>query len=464
MKFALLSSIVFFFSACTTITSKHQYIAVDSTPRHASVFDENDNFLGKTPFVYEITRDSKLHLFIEKDGIKQNYNNACSFRWGEAGLGNLIFLYFAAIAIPIDLTTGAAYNCEELNKFDLQLTKPSKDEFCARYIVLPVKHHKFNVSSELERKARQIFSKTLKSCESIVELNESDALFASLGITNSTKNRDFTQDFYNIWAYETGANRVIDFEFDENEEEDPKISIHPVSTDLYTHEKKAEAPFSIEKKELKAFNSSSINWGAIAAAFIPNAITAGFGRSNPTFLTHNPYSVTNVTQRGLTNSYFLQLSSVNSLSSLSQWGLDYGFGVSYPFFLDTFKVEIENTQTKESTLETWKIFQLSTNFFTEGFLHTPIGAFSLKLGFAPTYHYAKTPGKSSQQSVDIGAVIALVYRFFIERSFFGNIEILSATGPTIKDEKISGCTLVQANFGLGYILPLRVHHFLVEKF
>ncbi len=447
-------------TACTTITSKHQYIAVDSNPRNIAVFDENEIFLGKTPFVYELKRKKELRLFLEQDGIKKSYNSSCSFRWGEAGLGNLIFYYFAAIAIPIDLWTGAAYNCADLHTLELKKSEENNPQFCSRYLVLPIFYPKFHLSSEIENSARLSFIKKLKPCDSMVELTESDSLFASLGINHSTEKRRFSQDYYNLWAFETGANQIIDFEVSE---QDDKFKIHPKATDFYTLQEKEEEPFYIHKTDLKAYKAEIFNWGAIAVAFIPNSLTTGFGRSTPAFETKNPYQVIKTKQKSLTNNFFLQFSSINSLSSLDQWGLDYGFGISYPFFYDTFSVDIANTETQEINEETWKLFQFSTNFFMEGFIHTPIGAFSLKLGLAPTYYYTKTSESSPEQSFGIGALVAFNYRFFVSRSFFINTEILSATGPDLHQPIISTYIINQINFGVGYILPLRVHHYLVEK-
>jgi hypothetical protein len=442
-------------SSCATIVSRQQLIAVDSNPRTLDIYDEDGYKLGRTPFVAKVPRALELKLLTEG----QTYKADCSYRWIESGLGNAALLWGAIVGIPLDLATEAAYQCPTLNMIQAKnATHDTSSKFCRRYLILPPYNKSALLSVELEGLGRDLLQQHLHDCDTIVATDESDHIFTHYGIDHKNKKRDFDQIYYNYWMHATEANTLADFTMSDLSEKEIAISVK--TQDMYDKTESSQMLMS-SKENLRYYTRQAPYWVYWLEKFIPNTISGGIVELDPSFQAKNDYEITDTRRRGL--GLFVEVMTLNNPSSLDTWATEYDWKVSYPFFYDKYKVKLKNTKTQEEFENQWTFFRLSANVQIEGTTHTPLGAYSLALGLAPTYLYTKTSDALIQNRLAIIPTISITFRAFFTHSMFFTLESFQQFEEKIDDDHTTRKDFAKISIGLGYLFSTPFHRYIVRK-
>ncbi|MBI2602258.1 MAG: hypothetical protein HYW48_04310 [Deltaproteobacteria bacterium] len=459
MKFLLAVLLFSLTGACATVFTGTQYISVDSHPRGLPVYGKDGELLEKTPFAVKLRRDWNLTLYTGPEHSKE-HKVSCGISWLDSVLGNGFFAFFhplfSVAGLGLDLLTGAGLECP--SHVFLETEEKGEGEFCKRYLLLPPYHESLIVSETILSEGRRILETSASACDTLVSNEVADEVFSYFGVRNKTKRRHFPQDFLNLWAYETGANTLVDFEIHEGDE---AYAVTIKVKDIYSGTEDEEVKFEVPRSSLPLGEKKG--WFGFAFTdfllnAIPNTVSAGQSLIPNRF---EPLEDVVLEGKNARTVPFVELFSIRNPGSMEPWALDYNFGPSFQFFYEAHDFAVETDFGEDETL-TWVLFRIFVNFQLEGIVHTPAGAFTLGIGGGPAYLYGKTTERLLQNRVTFLPAVTLGYRAFFSRNFFAFAETIFIFEENLEDDllRLSG-DHIRLSFGIGYFLPLRPQRYLL---
>lgn len=443
--------------SCASTFSRTQIIAIDSQPRGIEVSNRNGELLGKTPFVANFRRSRDFILYSELEKKKPTYAHHCSFRWVESGVGNLVFLAGALITIPIDLVSGAAYDCP--SSVYLSSSNPANEEReeheCKRYLILPPHHKDALISDEIEHRGRAELKKQLKNCDSIIDMDESDHYFTHYGISHRSARREFPQHLYNSWMYASNANTLVDFSIDSTQS---RLEIKEI--DMFNGQKKVHS-HALSKEKIEHVHPT--NYWTWIEKFVPNTVVAGITGPFINHTINDEYELKELKRKNFLSGFFLKIDNINTPDSFATWDLDYDSDISYPIYYVGSEFLTENRKTKEEYTDEWIFLRMGINSQIEGIAYTPFGSFTLGLGLGPTYIYTKVNGDIVQNGITLIPTASLQYRAFFGENMYFTGDIYIPWEPAVSNERVKILSVGKVSVGIGYLFSTQPHHLFVRK-
>ena len=117
--------ILFLVMSCGTLKPRDHIMAIDSSPRGETVYDDQKTKIGKTPFFHKVEPQwSKTYYFgKEKTKIKSH----CSLAWSRTIIPDTLVsalpgigLILGPLAIGTDIYTGEVFDCEQMVSHQLK--------------------------------------------------------------------------------------------------------------------------------------------------------------------------------------------------------------------------------------------------------------------------------------------------------------------------------------------------------
>lgn len=432
--FFTLSLVLLF--GCGTIGSRRSIIAVDSTPRGATVTGSNGESLGVTPFFMQKEKQLLERFnFSYEDQKKSEYYN-CSINWSESVLPNLIPSAFFPVGMAVtggflltDWATGDIYRCHNPLTLTFSATSVAPAS-TPRLLVLPPPLDDYLLARNLAEKV--IHSEKIEG--KMVKWGRAEEVLEYFGI-NSKRSADIKSIPREHWhevAYQTKATTLLYFEVQETE-------IVPVLMDLITFQTKKLNPV-VYKHE-----SSFSSYAASLFSFFPNALTFSY-MSGIAGTTVDDPSDDHVTKHPDALPKVLSWWGAENISNprlFSPWDIELQFSplIAFPAF---------RYQRDEYWINGQRYY-----FGYEGALtfHSPFGAFRFGCGLGPSFsQYEDSTGASGQAFHWLtNSVSASYYGFVTERLYFK----ISINAYKFKSQEYQGKVddLTVSMVTLGYYIP-----------
>lgn len=436
----LLIILSFLLLSCGTIGSRRNIIPVDSSPRGASVYADDNEPLGTTPFF--LIKEKKLNQeFKFVLGNKtETVDSHCSINWSEAFIPDLLPAAFFPIGTAIsgaflitDWMTGQIYRCSNplICKFSTStspVTYLQKKQ--RRIILLPPS---FDDYLEAKKVASQVFSSQHIDGK-VIPWGEAEEVLSFFGLESSHLDNidNIPNEHWREVALRLEASHLFYFRREGER-------FHPILRDMISGE---EELFPIlaykEKRSFRSYFSS-------AFSLFPNAATASFMNS----LSANSLDSADdhqVKKHPSSVPAFMSLWGLESISNpriLSPWDFEFHLSpfISFPAF-------------RYQTADEWVNGQ-RYSIGPEGAVsfHTPFGALRVALGLAASYaSYEDSQGHTDHFYAGLSPIISLAYYAFITERFYFKISSINYYFREREyNGQLSGATLTLFTFG--YYLP-----------
>ena len=401
-------------AGCGSLSSQHQHLSIDSTPRGALVKTAKGEPLGRTPLFHRQKRMPRLQFVTKfRDGRKTWADMPCQYPWVHSPLENLLVGLPGALVGPIgffaawagattyDWWTGAAYNCPLV----IRMEGGDDDlKYCPKYAVLvPPKYN----SNSRQALSQLWIEKSLKDepCAETISEQRTLTWLRRLKIDFDKpeallENRERLHRF----GYETGATHLARLGLST-----PQTGLVVLSSrtlDLHTMEarktKPIEIPSEIQTGTVQA-HSPVLGLLRESLTLIPETVSASITARTLTVVPAGGAGkdVIEETRPGI------KILSVSHPSAFDAWDVDFGFGPG--FGIDVFE-SFKTTSDGDADVE---FSRLSLQGIASITGHTPLGAVSIGLGIGGGYYYLPDPEFAETHEFGSERVAQFTYTAFL---------------------------------------------------
>jgi hypothetical protein len=460
----------FLCTGCGTISSRHQYVSIDSEHRGVSVEDTHGKSIGKTPLFKKQKRRSTIRLLSRFDKTNKQWNHIeCKGNWLIAPLenapliiplaaaGSTVMSWAVITGVLIDWLSGAIYSCP----LHVQIKSNAHQEYCPQYLIYTPKRLSSQANASLKRTWFQAYQ-TAMGCAKEIPQGKNIGWLKRLELNFSDiKQWGKKRERVNHFGYETGASHIVVLEVKETTDSSKMKKNTPLSKtksnasastiksgilhakviDLHTLEVK-DSTFKLSDKVYDlAIHKQSKTLGFIREhlSLIPE--TFGFVIQQRTLDFIDPLSRDSETLQQ--NGISLGLTSVSHPHAFDPWDVDSKFGLGLNIDV------LQSLRTHKSKKKTFDFDRLSLNTLWRGTLHSPLGAWGIVLGPALGYYYIKDERASKKHLLAFEVTIGLNYTFFITEHIMGRFNTnFTSTSFDTRNQYINN--IVDAGFMLGY--------------
>ncbi len=439
-KLIILSCLIFL-SACGSIGSRRDIVPVDSKVRGVSVFDEDHQLIGKTPFFYEMDKGLWQTFYYKKGDREESLNFLCRINWSESIIPNLIPAPFFPIGtaisagfFAIDGTTGDAFRCKDKILIDDEFDTKSK--YKRKILVLPINTDDPKDSYELIK----LYVKKNQLESEVIDLAETEEVLTYFGIDGDSLKEvsSIPKDHLYEVAYRLKATHVLFLKL-----KDKKLI--PQMRDLFSGSLTAEElkPFPVPERFFK--EEGILKKVGKYFNLLPNSLTLSYLAAQST---ENRFEKDAQLQKHPSTLPILfsmwGLTNIRNPRQLRPW--DYEFSVGPSLEAPAFRYEHDNYWINAQRYGLMIEPSLT--------LHSPFGALVASIGFGPSYSYADDSDGVAYREFNLFSIKTGVnyYVFFKERYFFK----VGLNSYAINDRELGDRvtnTVTQTTLSLGYYIP-----------
>jgi hypothetical protein len=452
-------------TSCGTFSGSKNILIADSTPRGVKVYNEQDKFLGTTPFFFKAKPTWKREFTFKNKKIVVPFKYKCQTDWGGAVAPDTIITALnpavGSVFIITDYLSGGLWRCRKpmhptLDSNDFQLSIRKK-----RILILPV----ISSDREVSRKIITFFKKKIfkkyNNEEAILIDNEAtkEALFER-GLDNyaDTHPDNIRREFLN----ELGEKfNLTHFYYFQTIEKENTIIVKPILFDAFTvHPVKVKysKSFKLKQKNKSGFNFLKKVISMID--FLPNSIIMGYSY-NPTENREVNLDPSQTLVEARTNSHpdafprlitLLLLDTAHHPRFYDSW--DFSGFLSPRFGASSWKsaYSVSGLDYEFLFSSYFAIYDASASIFT------PFGEFNFAFGVGIMHYSAEDNQTFNNSKIASLSHFGVSYTTFIGSRTYIKLSVDTYIAPDKEEEQIKTdyyklTSWKEIRFGIGYYFP-----------
>lgn len=458
-KAALLSIIISCHLSCSSLTSRHQIVSIDSVPRGAEIYQlnsESDEYLGKTPFFYKVSRARKLKFKAKYNNKSYFYDRLCSFRWLTTSVGNIPFFinpYAGIAAVSYDVASENAWACADYIVMNMK-KKPKNlrsQKNCHKFFVVPPylenKLDSFDLLDKWLKKAKS----SNRGCSKFVPRNELMELHEifNIGLHSRFEFQKLEKHKLRKIGLETGADIFVVLNIKKDSLKKGKIAIESVYYDMHTKQIKRGLSKTIYVAANRRFTGPSSKLFNYSIDFLPNSISY---EARTMSFPKDRYKGSRTENRTLPSQLTAwNILSVSSPEAYNDWDISYGIYPSLELFL--FDWSYNNLNGNNEPFR-WRLYHLMGTYEGRVTLFNALGQSSVGLGLGAMVTYSEPSLGEEEMYINRVTQIYARHSAHFTRNLFAYMDISSylPTKIFVAKEFNSGA-FTDLSIGLGYYFP-----------
>ena len=456
--------------SCATITSRKQYISINSNPTSVPIkvrdtidllFSDEPEQKGVTPFFLKIDRSAGISVMYPTETTKGITRAKCGIRWTDMTLGNgliplLIFPTAPAVAIGgfiisagMDLLSGSAYECQD-QMIDNFARKPLTSFRCPKVLIYAPPSFIEEDRKHIVDRIKKYKKKLGMTCLSTSEFDFTKGYAAKYRLLEQDPD-DFLElspKVINHIGFETQSD-FIAFASIKKTEKKPRIRLDIV--DL--HKKERVGKYLIDAStRIKERSFTHRVWDFIQnnLSLLPNHIRwSGFSESVKIENTNRD----EIASGRPLNPFIpnLRIGNIKHPDLFQIWDYSFDFTTSYGFNRLVFTVN-DSYITRNRDMD-FLLLNATINFNMT--VYTPFGSLGAAFGgglgwFNPQPRFASKRINKWQRI----SRFYLTYRYFPLEDFFFSVEneVLQTATPFVDTDQFELKVINLTAVGIGYFL------------
>src|SRR3989339_125683 len=452
--------------SCGTINHRDNIIPIDSTPRHAKVFDEDKKFLGTTPFFYEINKERKQNFTFFENESKQEMKISykCALNYSESLIPNLLIslLYpvgttWGAISMAVDYWSGDLFTCAKgieinipnnLNNGPLKLS-------AKRILILPIESTDEKIASEIVALWKKNFF-SIQTTDSIIPMAKANRSIITNGLSDKRLWAPREINRQDLWplGHEFSATHLLSFE---KKSEGEVTTYTPKLYDFFTLQEVQETylkPLQINDTPENSLETLEIIKESVlqTIALIPNSISASLSFDRTILVADSSNQSVGIEGHRHPMAF---------PKFLSIWGAE---NMSHPYLYDSWDYNLQFSpaialSAWEANLDYLTLQMQSAILGGKASinLHTPFGSLGMAIGMGYGYFYALGSDQEKFIFTEWPALVDIYYYKFLTSKLFFKFKVssygLDRKNPSIEWKGLRLDGWMEAGASLGHYFP-----------